>query len=144
MDWRNFCTVGIRGLGVFGSAPSRGGTGYQAWAVLPELRLHVPGDIAQAFFELGVGVGQLQSAGGGEREVTFLHGNPGLFLQGGLGLRAIVGPVTVTAEALMMLFTQVMGGNGAWIRPPTPEQETQKNSVPAVMFQLGIGWRAPR
>lgn len=139
VDLGNFSTVGIRGLGVLGADPRNGGTGYQAWAVLPEVRFHPRTRKAQPFLELGVGVGQLLRASGGDRQVTSIHGNPGLFLQGGLGMRVIAGPVTVTAEGLVMLFTQVMGGNDTAIRPPTPEAEARKEGVLAAMFQLSIG-----
>ncbi len=139
VDLGNFSTVGIRGLGVLGADPRNGGAGYQAWAVVPEVRFHPRTRKVQPFLELGVGVGQLLRASGGDREVTLTHGDPGLFLQGGLGMRVIGGPVTVTAEGLLMLFTQVMGGNDAATRPPTPEAEARKEGVLAVMFQLSIG-----
>ena len=148
VDFWDFLTVSLRGEGAFAkeaSSPQLVGGAYQGWAALPELRLHLPTRYVQPFIEGGVGIGQLVSSNisSDVYEYTPQHGRIGAFWQVGLGARALAGPVTISLEGLVMVYSRVSGGNGTFLKQPTAAEEAAEYPLAAVGLLLSVGFRSP-
>lgn len=146
VDIRNFFAVGLRGIGVVGprgqSYPLKSQPGFQAWAAFPEVRFHLPFRFVQPIGELGLGVGQVVNSMIDDREYIMAQGNVGLFARGSLGVRGIIGPVTVTLSGSLLFFTRVRGGIATYTgRPITDEEQRREGDSLAAMAELALGWR---
>jgi hypothetical protein len=145
MDLWKFFTPSLRAMAVYGPAATyasdaqSASSGYQAWAIFPELRLHLPTERIRPFVALGIGAGQLIGAQSAVNEVSPRQGSVGLFGQVSAGLQVAINKQwSVGAEAGLQRFTGVRGGLSYTTSTPTPAQEATESAEVAGFGQASL------